>query len=175
MNTTSLDAYLKLLRTNPAYAAGCALWGGIMPFIGYWTIHNNLATFDRADWKHWVMAAAAAACLVFSIRTVYSAGYATSEERVKAVCWVIGLEGTMVANPTSWLAIMALCVLSGINAIATACVQLKNASTRQEETPAAEPESVSTPDPVAQVSAVLTKVRAARRVTRRQDPATAGA
>lgn len=180
VESTNLDRYLQLLRDNPAYALGCAVWGGIMPGIGYWTIHTDLKPqdFKTSDPIHWVLAATVAACLVFSIRTVYRAGYATSDERIKAVCWVIGLEGAMTCSPTQWLGLTALAVLVGINGIATACVNVKNAADAEAEPEAeAEPVRVEPPplpvsDPIADVATVMAKVRAVRRKPRMTEATT---
>lgn len=102
-----------------------ALWGGFMPFGAYWTVHHDLHSLD--SWREYVLVPMVAACLLFSVRTVWQWGFRSSGERIKASCWVIALEGLMIASPTQWLAVVALFYLIGINAVATACVIVRQA------------------------------------------------
>ena len=129
---TSILEDITLARKHRTVGIGAAAWGAIMPLAAYWTVHNDLHALDT--WRDYVLVAVVAACLLFSVRTVWKAGHQTSGERLKATCWVVGLEGLMVASPTPWLAVLALCYLIGINAIATACVIVRHATPAPQPT-----------------------------------------
>lgn len=123
---TSILEDLELVAKRRSLALGSAAWGAIMPLAAYWTVHHDL--HGLSTWRDYVLVAVVVACLLFSVRTVWKAGHQTSGERLKATCWVIGLEGLMVASPSPWLAVLALCYLIGINAIATACAIVRHAT-----------------------------------------------
>jgi len=126
---TSILEDITLASKHRSVAIGGGAWGAIMPLAAYWTVHNDL--HGLVTWRDYVLVAVVAACLLFSVRTVWKAGHQTSGERLKATCWVVGLEGLMVASPSPWLAVLALCYLIGINAIATACVIIRHATPAQ--------------------------------------------
>lgn len=109
----------RTVRAHPQTAVGSGLLGAI-PCVGaYVTMHGDLGRVEGP--QRWALALTLAACLVFSMRTVWLAGVGAFGERLKSVCVVIAFEGLMACSPTVWLALVALSALIVINAVATAC------------------------------------------------------
>lgn len=95
-----------------ALALGCIL-GGFVPLASY-----VLAHLPAPAWYLWALVAGG---LLFSAKTVYQWGAAAFADAWKAGGFVLLLEGVMTYAPVPWLALSALGVLVGINAIATGC------------------------------------------------------
>lgn len=118
MELSLLDQW-DAAKKSPRAAVLAAALGGLPPLGAYITAHYDVGRFT--DWRRFALWSVLAACMVFSMRTVWGWGHAAFDERLKAVCLVVALEGLMVFSPTTWLAMLALCYLIGINAVATAC------------------------------------------------------
>jgi hypothetical protein len=63
--------------------------------------------------------------LVYSAKTVYDWGSLAFKLPIKAVGFVVLLEGVMVTAKTPWLGVVALVYLIVINGVATACTLAK--------------------------------------------------
>ena len=100
-----------------AFALGVLL-GGFVPIATYVISHTELQPGPL-----WLQPSAAfvAGGLLFSAVTMYRWGVLAFVQRAKALGFVVLLEGTMVTSHTHWLALAALCYLSAINGVATAC------------------------------------------------------
>ena len=88
--------------------------GGIVPLAVYMTAHYSVQ--DNA--YLWALVVAG---LVYSATTVYKWGVIAFSSPVKAVGFVVLLEGILTFSPEHFLSITALVTLMAINAIATAC------------------------------------------------------
>jgi hypothetical protein len=126
MNTQPLLSQLRTASEHPRVSALGAALGGFPPASAYLLTHYALRelwaspdAFERA--RFWLLLPVVAACLVFSVRTVWQWGNRSSLEKTKATCLVIALEGVMVLAPIPALSAVALAMLVVINAIATAC------------------------------------------------------
>jgi uncharacterized membrane protein HdeD (DUF308 family) len=110
---TALDSRHRL-----ATALG-GLLGAVVPVATYVVAHQE--TSDTGPL--WAQPAAflVAGGLAYSATTVYQWARLAFGHPVKALGFVVLLEGTMVASQTPWLAIVALVYLAAINAIATGC------------------------------------------------------
>lgn len=120
MKTGILEQW-RAARQHPVAAFLGALLGGFVPLAAYRTTHGDLVIHSARDMLQ-PLTLVVAACLLFSVRTVWQWGSSAFGERIKSVCLVISIEGMMVLSPTSWLASLALLYLIVINAIATACI-----------------------------------------------------
>lgn len=118
--TIGILEQLRAARRHPLLAVFGGLLGGFPPLAAYRSTHGDLQSASMP--LRYVLGVVVAACLLFSVRTVWLWGEAAFRERMKAACLVVAIEGMMVASPTVWLAMLALFFLIGINAIATACV-----------------------------------------------------
>lgn len=118
---TGILGQWRMARQHPVAAVLGALLGGFVPLAAYRTTHGDLVVHRPQDLLQ-PLTAVVAACLLFSVRTVWQWGSSAFGERTKSVCLVISIEGMMVLSPTPWLAGLALCYLIVINAIATACI-----------------------------------------------------
>lgn len=79
-----------------------------------------VATFSMAHWQNgWIGFALVIAGLVFSAPTVYEWGVAAFKSKVKAVGFVILMEGIMVFSTVPYLPFVCLAYLVGINAYQT--------------------------------------------------------
>ena len=87
--------------------------GGIVPFAVYVTAHNSV----QAQPSLWLLVVAG---LIYSATTVFKWGTVAFTSKVKAVGFVVLLEGILTFSPEHGLAIAALATLMVINAIATA-------------------------------------------------------
>lgn len=117
--TIGILEQLRAARRHPLLAVFGGLLGGFPPLAAYWTTHGDLQR--AAVSLRYVLGCVVAACLLFSVRTVWGWGKAAFREQMKAACLVVAIEGMMVASPSPWLAMLALAFLIGINAVATAC------------------------------------------------------
>jgi len=118
---TGLLEDIATVRRRPGAAALGGALGGFVPIAAYVIVHHELrsegGTLDM--WRP--IAPIVLACLAFSVRTVYEWGNKSFDDRFKAGCLVVALEGVMVLSDTPWLGCLALAYLVLINAIATAC------------------------------------------------------
>lgn len=117
---------LRVARQHPNVAAFGAALGGFPPATAYLLTHQALpqlwgkpGALDRT--LLYALLPVVAACLVFSVRTVWQWGAQAFHERLKAGCLVVALEGAMVLSPIPALSAVALAYLILINAVATAC------------------------------------------------------
>lgn len=120
-------------RHHPVAALLGALLGGFVPLAAYRTVHYDITMTQPRDLLH-PLVAVVAACLLFSVRTVWQWGRAAFAERMKAACLVVAIEGMMVCSPTPWLAQLALLYLICINAVATACILAQDDQPAQQPT-----------------------------------------
>lgn len=97
-----------------------ALWGlvkgGWAPLASYYVAHQEL---DGNYYQPLTLLVAGA--LLFSAPTVYEWCVAAFHSKVKAVGFVVLLEGVMVFSKLHWLAISAVFLLVAINGIQSAC------------------------------------------------------
>lgn len=116
---------LELVKEHDRLAWFGAAKGAAMPVGAFWTSHFDLTEFDPAhplaDPKLAALVFVVAACLAYSVTTVWKWGRQCYGNAWQATWYVIGLEGLMIFSPTLPLAVVALLLLIGINAIATAC------------------------------------------------------
>lgn len=96
------------------------LVGGFVPIAVYQVSHGELAPLTRAP-ASWVPWAITGAGLVYSAHTVYTWAQMALGKPLKAVGYVVLLEGTMVGSRSPWLSFVALGYLVAINAMGTAC------------------------------------------------------
>lgn len=94
------------------------LLGGFVPAATYVVAHRELAA--GALWAQ-LGTYLVAGGLLYSARTVFDWGTLAFGLRVKALGFVVLLEGVMVTAHTAWLAGAALGYLVAINGAATAC------------------------------------------------------
>jgi hypothetical protein len=120
MNTGILEQW-RQARRHPYAALMGGLLGGFPPLAAYWTVHHDLSIHTARDLLH-PMVPVVAACVLFSVSTVWEWGRSATRRADKPVYLVIALEGVMVLAPTPWLALLALLYLICINAVATACI-----------------------------------------------------
>ena len=104
-------------RNRLAAVLGAAL-GGLVPLASYWLSHFEL---DRsvdlwAQLPAWLVLGG----LVYSATTVYGWAKLAFGSGVKAAGFCVLVEGVLLASRTPWLAVLALCYLITINAVATA-------------------------------------------------------
>ena len=91
---------LALVRENLKLAIVAGLFGAFMPFTAFWISHFVLAKKEKLEhWQDCVLVAVVVACILFSVTTVWKASSQTSKEWYRAPCWVVALEGTMIALP----------------------------------------------------------------------------
>lgn len=97
---------------------GIAL-GGFVPLASYVVAHYELDPTRHllAQIGTYFLAGG----LLYSAWTVYTWGVLAFYSRIKAVGFVVLLEGVMVAADSRWLALVALGYLMAINGIATGC------------------------------------------------------
>lgn len=94
------------------------LLGGFVPLATFWLSHHELdATPIYAQLVSYIVLGG----LVYSAKTVYAWGKLAFQAPVKALGFVVLLEGVMVLSHTGWLSLMALVYLVCINGIATGC------------------------------------------------------
>jgi hypothetical protein len=171
MRSQGLLADLRTARENPGVALFGAMLGGLPPTIAWLLTHYALPSLWAAGpggWERWLFYAllpVVAACLAFSVSTVWQWGSRAFHDRFKASCLVVALEGSMVLSPIPALSAVALAYLVVINAIATACTLV--AEDRSVATPA--------PSPTVDTEAVarelgLTRRGAAKVVARQARP-----
>lgn len=123
-----LEAW-RTCRAHWPTAIGAGAIGAI-PCVGaYDTLHGGLELV--AGYKYVGLLVCLAACLAFSVRTVWLFGDGLFGERWKAVFLVVALEGLMAFSPARWLGLVALAALICINAVATAC-HIVSQDTKQE-------------------------------------------
>jgi hypothetical protein len=106
-----------------ATLGGFAL-GGIVPFMSYMEAHNDI-TEILSDPKSLLVLGG----LIFSFFTVFKWGQNAFSSKLKALGFVVLIEGTMVFSKITWLSIIALVFLVVINGTATG-VNLALASQR---------------------------------------------
>lgn len=140
----SLLDELEVARRHPNVAAFGGAFGGIYPAGAYVLVHHELHTWLDAR------VVVVAACLAFSVTTVWQWTRGGTGSPWKATCAVVGLEGIMVFAQTTWLNLAALAQLVLINAIATACVLV---SDKQRRVAAVAKELRLQPKPAARVPA----------------------
>lgn len=105
-------------RNRLAAAMGFLL-GGFVPLASFVLAHYEVDP-GAAIWTQ-LPAALVLGGLTYSAKTVYDWGRLAFELPVKALGFVVLLEGVMVASSTPWLAFTALGYLIGINGVATGC------------------------------------------------------
>lgn len=108
-------------RNRLASLAGFLL-GGLVPLATYWVAHFEMtgaALYAQLS-TYLVLGG-----LVYSAKTVYDWGSLAFKLPIKAVGFVVLLEGVMVTAKTPWLGVVALVYLIVINGVATACTLAK--------------------------------------------------
>ena len=84
-------------------------------------VHMDLPSLSNSSPMKWLEALLVLGGLAFSAKTCVSWTTQAFQDRVKAIAWVILLEGVMVLSPIQGLAIAGLGILVVINGIATGC------------------------------------------------------
>lgn len=100
-------------KENLGATFGGFLLGGIVPFVSYMVAHHDMVSF----WDPKMLLVLGG--LVFSFYTVNKWGQAAFQSKLKALGFVVLIEGTMVFSSIAWLSIVALVFLVVINGIAT--------------------------------------------------------
>lgn len=108
---------LAFARGNRLAALVGVMLGGFVPVAVYVVWHRESGNFAGHE-RAWVLAAGG---LLYSATTVFEWARMAFGSRVKAVGFVVLLEGVMVTNSTYWLALVAFGYLVAINGMATAC------------------------------------------------------
>jgi hypothetical protein len=109
---------LALKARNRLAASLGAVLGGFVPIASYTLAHGEIDASHPlyAQLPAWLVVGA----LLFSARSVYAWGRQAFGEAVKALGFVVLLEGVLVASQTPWLSCAALAILVAVNAVATA-------------------------------------------------------
>lgn len=98
------------------------LLGGFVPLATYEVAHREIGSDSLyAQLATYLVLGG----LVFSMATVYAWGKLAFRVPVKALGFVVLLEGVMVTSHIGWLSIAALAYLVCINGIATGCTLAK--------------------------------------------------
>lgn len=92
--------------------------GAFVPLAVYWLAHHEA---NVGTWRGWAALGFVVSGLAFSATTVFGWAQIAFRMLPKALGFVILLEGTMTIATTQWLALVALLILTAINAVATAC------------------------------------------------------
>lgn len=95
------------------------LLGGIVPLATYVVAHREIAP-ERPLYGQ-LAAFLVLGGLVYSARTVYDWGKLAFRLSMKALGFVVLIEGVMISSHTEWLSITALAYLIAINGVATGC------------------------------------------------------
>lgn len=101
-------------KNNRTALAFGAILGGFVPLASYTICHMECAEHPEM----WVLVIGG---LVYSAFTVFMWAQVAFKSAVKAVGFVVLLEGILTRSQTHWLSLVALVMLMAINAIATAC------------------------------------------------------
>ena len=112
---------VETLKAHPGLCVGSAAAGCFPSLCAYFNTHGEYAL---RGWLH-LMTPVVASCLLFSVVTVWTWANVNFGHWLKATTFVISVEGAMIFTPVSWIAQLALCILIGINAIATASIWLR--------------------------------------------------
>lgn len=120
MRSQGLLADLRTAAEHPRVALFGAALGGFPPATAWLLTHEALPRL-WGSWLCYALLPVVAACLAFSVTTVWQWGSRSFHDRLKASCLVVALEGAMVLSPIPALSAVALAYLVVINAIATAC------------------------------------------------------
>lgn len=104
-------------KNRLATTLGCLL-GGFVPLASYVVSHHEL---DATAGLWQLPALLVLGGLAYSARTVYAWGCLAFGAPIKALGFVVLVEGVMVASRTPWLSAAALAYLICINGIATGC------------------------------------------------------
>lgn len=118
-----------LLKKNRlAMLAGFVL-GGFVPTASYTLAHFEVAAMPLL----WILVTGG---LIYSAKTVYDWASIAFGNPIKAVGFVVLIEGVMTFATTYWLSIAALCLLVAVNGIATGCnLVLDQKSVESEKAP----------------------------------------
>jgi len=118
------DTMGVVAQVKTAFRANNRLAAVIGAFLGGFV---PVATYTVAHYEHsgkiWALPSALVlGGLLYSALTVFQWARKAFQSPVKAVGFVLLIEGTMVVSQIQWLSVLALVYLVGINAIATGCV-----------------------------------------------------
>lgn len=123
-------------RNRLAVAIGAVL-GALVPLAVYVVAHTDLDVHavlasGHLDAARYPALALVLAGLVYSATTVYQWGVMAFNNRAKALGFAVLVEGTMTLSHQTWLAVIALVTLCGINAIATGVTLVRGARLKTE-------------------------------------------
>lgn len=123
-------------RNRLAVAAGAWL-GALVPLAVYVVAHLDLDVAGALASGHLDAARYPALALVlgglaYSATTVYQWGAMAFNNRAKAVGFAVLTEGVMTLSHQTWLAVIALVTLCGINAIATGVTLVRGQRLKSE-------------------------------------------
>lgn len=90
--------------------------GGFVPLGSFTVAHYELSAFTLANWAPILMVFGG---LAYSALTVYEWGVKAFENKLKALGFVLLIEGIMTLSGIKWLSIAALVLLVSINGIST--------------------------------------------------------
>lgn len=102
-------------KARLATAIGAVL-GGFVP-LATWQVAHHEVTSAPLWQQHATLLVLGG--LAYSSTNVYTWGAQAFRSKVKAVAFVVLLEGVLVGSITHWLSVAALCILAGVNAITT--------------------------------------------------------
>jgi hypothetical protein len=95
------------------------LLGGFVPLASFFVAHYEVTRM--APWYEQKPVFLVLGGLAYSARTVWQWGRLAFQNAVKALGFVVLLEGVMVTSHIPWLSIAALAYLIAINGVATGC------------------------------------------------------
>lgn len=105
-----------------------ALIGAIVPLATFVLAHYEVSLRLDLSGSPDVRGLIVLGGLVFSMRTVIEWGRMALGSSAKAIAFAVLLEGVMVLSSHTWLAVIALVYLAGINAIATGVTLARGAA-----------------------------------------------
>lgn len=108
IKTNWLKQIFKLIATVSA---------GFLPLASYWIMHYEIMpNSHQIDLLIVLKILLVLAALVYSAPTLAAWANNWTQNRLKSWGFTILLEGVMIGSGTQWLAIMALVILTGVNA-----------------------------------------------------------
>lgn len=168
MKTGILDA-MDTLQENPGAGVIAAASGAAPCVSAYVLSHGGYVHVSFKEFPAPLTVAlliTIAACMGFSLRSVWMWGQQNWEDWLKSSFYVVAIEGTMVFAPPPWLGMMALGCLIIINGVAGVCVLVK------QRTPVLDVEIADDPELELKLQQPLLEApkRRGRPPTRRRDP-----
>lgn len=117
---------MALCRENALSMVCGAILGGFIPIATFLIVHHDLPLIDLngpilSTIFRLLEVLLVIGGLVFSAKTCVAWTSQAFQDRVKAIAWVVLLEGVMILSPIHHLSMVGLGLLVAINGIATGC------------------------------------------------------